>query len=283
MLRKINYRFLETFISIMRLCRAGNSLALGVLFYCSQTFFLDSIPHHVVYARAITWILVASFAYAYNDICDVDIDKINRPDRPIPSRALTPHFVACFIWVLAILTIVFSIIAWRYDSFWPLIAMASAIVYSRYLRSKSPFLSNLTTSGLIALVPLSAFSLHGQLEIWAFSLAIALLMFARELQKDAMDAHGDADHRPTPLLLGEHKTIIMAIYPWLLLIAASLLYFAIYRFADSQISVIMESALLLTVMAAIAIFLFHRTAHGVQAVTLKIASYLLVILLAVGA
>jgi geranylgeranylglycerol-phosphate geranylgeranyltransferase len=283
MIYKINYRFLGTFASIMRLCRAGNSVALGVLFYCSHTFFLESLPDHVTYSRAITWILVASFAYAYNDICDVDIDRINRPDRPIPARALTPHFVALFIWVFAVFTIVFSIIAWRSDSFWPLIAMASAIVYSRYLRSKSPFLSNLTTSGLIALVPLSAFALHDRVEIWAFSLAVALLMFVRELQKDAVDAHGDTGHRPPPLLLGRHKTIVMAIYPWLLLITASLLYFATYRFADSLIGVIMESAVLVTVLAAIAIFLFRRTAHDVQAVTLKIASYLVVILLAVGA
>ena len=48
-------------------------------------------PCFVILLAGITGALVAAGANALNDAFDIDIDRINRPDRPLPRGALAPN------------------------------------------------------------------------------------------------------------------------------------------------------------------------------------------------
>ncbi|MDK2892168.1 MAG: hypothetical protein PWQ49_560 [Methanohalophilus sp.] len=92
-------------------------------------------------------------SYVYNDCCDIDIDKINLPDRPIASSTLSKKqglAYACFLALVA------SVAAFYLnpESFIVLvIAVATISIYSRVAK-RSTFLSFVPVGIAYGLVPI---------------------------------------------------------------------------------------------------------------------------------
>ncbi|GAA5222240.1 UbiA-like protein EboC [Membranihabitans marinus] len=69
---------------------------------------------------------------AFNDVCDAELDTLERPERPIPSGQITKGAALIYVIVLFILGIFF---AFLHDSISGLIAifiMACAVIYDKY-------------------------------------------------------------------------------------------------------------------------------------------------------
>jgi len=148
-----------------------------------------------------TWLpaLLAAFSAAFingagntfNDLIDLDIDRINRPDRPLPSGRLSPRVARIQTLILALAGCAFG--------FWlspwhGLVATTIALLLVCY----SVFLKNSTLWGnvLVALIGAIAFP-YGALAVgdigrsWIPALFAFCFHVGREIVKDIEDITGD--------------------------------------------------------------------------------------------
>ena len=133
--------------------------------------------------------VVCAFGNIFNDIKDIEIDRINNPERPLASGALTVNS-ALF---MAIISSILPAIASFFLGVWPFIIVITALLlllfYSTYLKKTlagnftvaviaglSFVLGGLVTGNPICIVPL------------IFSIFIHL---PREIVKDVIDMKGD--------------------------------------------------------------------------------------------
>jgi len=148
--------------------------------------------------------LITGAGNAYNDLRDLDIDRINRPLRPLPSGRLSPRGARRFSALLGL-----SGLAGAAYLGWLPLAVALSVAaglaaYSAWLKRR-PVGGNL----LVAAMAAAAFP-YGALAMgtWGRSAIPALfaLLFhcGRELIKDAEDSEGDraSGARTLALLLG---------------------------------------------------------------------------------
>lgn len=136
--------------------------------------------------------LVGAASNALNDVVDVEIDRHNRPDRPVASGAVSPE-AARAVWIgLTVAGVVLgALVSWGVGA----VALGSALLlwlYSVRLKG-TPGLGNLVVAFVIALA-----LMYGALAVGTVSSTVAvgvgmtfLITLAREIVKDVEDVEGD--------------------------------------------------------------------------------------------
>jgi geranylgeranylglycerol-phosphate geranylgeranyltransferase len=144
-----------------------------------------------LWAAAVSITLAILGADAINDAFDVEIDRINRPNRPIPSGAATVRQAIVLALVLDALALFVALLAGPLVALICLAAMLVNVLYSWKLKA-IPLLGNVTIAALFV-VPLAlggiALGAWGQLTIPLFM--AGLFALGREIVMDARDAEGD--------------------------------------------------------------------------------------------
>jgi geranylgeranylglycerol-phosphate geranylgeranyltransferase len=177
-------------IGLVKLMRPQNCLAaLGLVFL--GAFLTGMFPNMKVFVASIVVVFILGGCNIFNDYEDIEIDRINKPYRPLPSNQVlkrTALFIACSLiasgWLISYsLGIGFSIITF--------FCATIGVLYSMWLK-------NIILVGNIAVAALSAFTiLYGGLlgsnsiELLTASVAIFLFMLAREILKLVDDHKGD--------------------------------------------------------------------------------------------
>ncbi len=163
---------------------------------------------------AVTAFTLTGAAMAINDCYDLDIDKINEPNRPIPSGQVS---VKGALLATAVLTAVGLIFAYAVSFFCLIFAIAAwaiMVAYSTFGK-RSGFAGNLLVSGCIA-----APFLYGSL-VAVNSVEVNILLFAsmaflsntgREVTKGIVDVQGDGIHniKTVAVVFGEKKAAFAA-------------------------------------------------------------------------
>ncbi|HHS12372.1 MAG TPA: digeranylgeranylglyceryl phosphate synthase [bacterium] len=171
---------------------------------------------------ALSGTLITAGANAINDVFDVEIDRRNKPHRPLPSGRLSGKQASLFAasaMVLGVLLAVFINTAALF------VASVSAVLlyyYSRLLK-RTAIWGNLT----VALVTGTAF-LYGGLAVgrWERPLIVAVFAFlfhwAREIVKDMEDMKGDRESgiRTLPIQRGVRVSLV-----WITVILGCLILF----------------------------------------------------------
>ena len=169
--------------------------------------------------------LVLGAGNAFNDIVDLHIDRINRPDRPLPGGLISRRTAT--LETLA-LTAGGLILAWCLGPTNGLIASSAALlllVYSLYLKT-TPLWGNL----VVALLAAAAFP-YGALisgswgRSWIPAGFALLFHLGREIIKDIEDVKGDAaaNARTLPLRWGIPKAVLFSSLIFCILIGFTLL------------------------------------------------------------
>jgi geranylgeranylglycerol-phosphate geranylgeranyltransferase len=137
--------------------------------------------------------LITAAGNTINDYCDVDIDRINRPDRPIPSGRVTPRNAISLAVLLFLAGILVCIPAG------PLciaIALANSLIlilYAAWLK-RVPLAGNLAVaylSGSLFVFGGALAGMEGAARTLPLFLITFLAMMAREILKGAEDLEGD--------------------------------------------------------------------------------------------
>lgn len=170
--------------------------------------------------------LVTAAGNVINDYYDVEIDRVNRPDRPIPSGKVSLPAARAFAVTLFLLGILVSLFTSILCTAIAVFNSLLLIFYAARLK-RTPFVGNMTVSYLAASVFLFGGALGGfpgLLHVMPFAVMTFFAMMARELVKDGEDIEGDkASGAVTiPIRFGMKTTTVLAFSCAVLGVAASL-------------------------------------------------------------
>jgi geranylgeranylglycerol-phosphate geranylgeranyltransferase len=212
---------LAGFITITR---PVNSLVAGLA--AIVAYLIDTgtvIPETLLLFLVVAFITAAG--NVINDFFDAEIDAINRPDRPIPSGAVSRGAAQGFAVTLFLAGILVSFFTNPLCVGIAIFNTVLLIAYAAKLKS-TPLTGNIVVAYLSASIFLFGGALNGfdgLVRIIPIAAITFFGMLSRELLKDAEDVEGDraggAD--TVPIRIGIKKTSELALITTILAVAAS--------------------------------------------------------------
>ncbi len=144
-----------------------------------------------VFLAVAATILVSSSANAWNDYLDIEIDRINRPDRPLPSGQVSPRVAKWFSFTLAVLSILVAVFINLPSLLIVIGANILLFIYSYKLKS-TVLLGNLSVAFISAMSAVFGGVAAGNPRptTWLF-LIIFVAILGREVLKTMADYEGD--------------------------------------------------------------------------------------------
>ncbi len=178
--------FFATFISAL----------VGIGFHITDYLFTVTVAGACVF-------LVIGSGNVINDISDIESDRTNHPDRPLPSGKIGLKGAWTYSIVLFAAAVILSSLFLPRDSpFVVVIAIAVLISYEMKLK-RTGFPGNLAISVLVGMI-----FVFGGFAVSTFYKMIPLFIMAfatntaREIVKDIEDLEGDVDRQTLPKRLG---------------------------------------------------------------------------------
>jgi geranylgeranylglycerol-phosphate geranylgeranyltransferase len=193
------------------------------------------LPWFVILFAGSTGALVAAGANAMNDVFDIDIDRINRPDRPLPRGALT-QYEAKRMWLI-VSAAAFGINLFLNSAALLVAVFSIALLYFYSARLKrTVFFGNLVIGLMTGMAFIYGGVVAGSIKRGIVPAIFAFLVnLARELLKDVEDMEGDRIENAItlPVKYGIKPPLMLATASLLLLILATITaaYFTLYSFA----------------------------------------------------
>lgn len=173
--------------------RPANAVVSGVTAIIAYLIATGTIIPSTVFLLVIVTLITAA-GNVINDYFDADIDRINRPERPIPSGLVTPMVARYFAVTLFLAGILVAL-------FTPLLCLSLEVINSVILVLYAARLKSLPVVGNVAVAYLAAsiFLFGGAFAGWdalVLMIPLAAITFlatmVREILKDAEDVEGDA-------------------------------------------------------------------------------------------
>jgi len=193
--------------AVFNLTRFTTSLILFLAIAIPLWFHLGDMQFAAFYALPILTACMNGFAI--NDISDIEADKINHPERPLPSNAISELSAVIFYYCLLAFTLLIIKIVIEAQFVYGYLAFLLGLMNYNYVIRHTPKFKNI----YIALVGTTPFIILWQL-IEGFAakapVIVALFFFilGREILMDVHDAKGDKD--TLAKWLGLDKALILA-------------------------------------------------------------------------
>lgn len=190
---------------------------------------LEKIPPPLWLLPILAVFLITASGNVINDYFDYEIDKINKPERPLPSgrisrkNAFILYALLSFLGLLASLQISIN--------FFFLALFNSGLVFLYSKKLKKTLLGNGVDSWLACSVFIAPIFIQNKLIFYSPATVLAGIAFlgnyGREVLKDVEDVKGDKIHnaKTLPILLGSRKATIIG---KIIILVASLLLFLPY-------------------------------------------------------
>ncbi|MHA2085120.1 MAG: geranylgeranylglycerol-phosphate geranylgeranyltransferase, partial [Candidatus Thorarchaeota archaeon] len=193
----------KAFLSIIRPqnCIIGG---LTVLAGVAMAFNLD--PHGRLFTDLtplflygyITYFLVAAGGNVVNDIFDIEIDKINRPHRALPSGRMTIRQAWAYVAFLSIAGIIFALLNGPMGAFIVIVFIIIGYAYAAKVKTLG-LAGNFMVAFSFAFGVLYGSLIFGELvgdmmiplPSWLFFITAFMILQARETIKGAEDVEGD--------------------------------------------------------------------------------------------
>ncbi|HEY5558072.1 UbiA family prenyltransferase [Acetobacterium sp.] len=221
----INYKKVR---GLIELIRPELPFAAGVCVIIGEIIAFGGFPSFQNLFLGFMWgFFLSSPAMIINDYFDIEVDKINSPNRPLPSGLIQPAAaialavvttligmaVSAFIGMTAVLLyIIFWLVGFLYN--WKLKEMG--------------LLGNLLVSSSVAITFILGSIAVGEpwnKTVWILSLMVFLFDLGEEIAADAMDIEGDKkrDIKSIAILIGKKNALRISALLFVLMIIVSLL------------------------------------------------------------
>ncbi|MEO0095429.1 MAG: geranylgeranylglycerol-phosphate geranylgeranyltransferase [candidate division WOR-3 bacterium] len=190
------------YISIIR---PLNCLITLISVFCGAWVGKEIIFNYKIFLAGIGGFLVCAYGNIINDIMDIEIDKINNPERPLALGTVKRN-IAVF---MAILFIIISLIISLFLGLKPFLLVLITILLLLFYSTN--FKKTLFANFLVAIIAGLSFIFGGFITDNIFSLIPAffslLIHTPREIIKDIIDMKGDTAFgvRSLPIIYGEEK------------------------------------------------------------------------------
>ena len=242
----------ERLRGFLDLTRPANAVAAGVLTFTGSFVAGGALARPVaVLAAVLATVFATGAGNAVNDYFDRDIDRINRPDRPIPRGAVTARGALAFSALLFLGAVVTAVTL-------PVVALAIAVANLLALVAYTKLFKGLPAVGnvVVAYLTGSTFLFGGAAvgrplgAVVLFALS-ALATLSRELIKDVEDVAGDREEglRTLPIVVGERPTLVLATAVLGLAVAASAVPFLTGTFGLVYLAIVVPADALMLAAA----------------------------------
>jgi len=232
------------------LSRGGNiifgitTVALGTLMMGVN--YQDNLVNLALHSFCIGAFIAGWFSI--NDLLDIEVDRINHPDRPLPSEDISEKAAKKYGYRMMILSAVGLVaiilndekgiegLAWIDSVIVWLMALLLMIIYELDGKPFNPalkkrmFWGNLAIAGTISITILfGAAAINHALNplLWLVAASAMVLTTAREICMDSNDQFGDFDRTTLPRVLGLEKARKTV---WILAVASALLMLLPFAF-----------------------------------------------------
>ena len=210
---------------LIRILRPVNAFVAGLASVLAYFIASGTLVPEAILLIAIVFLITAG-GNTINDYYDAGIDRVNRPDRPIPSGEVSLRGA----WILSFILFFGGIVLSLFTN--PLcatIAVFNAMLLFLYACrfKKALFIGNMTVAYLSASIFLfggALYGLAGMAQVSAIALITFFAMLSRELLKAAEDVEGDARAGAVtvPVEYGVRVTVFLSVLFVLCAIAGSL-------------------------------------------------------------
>lgn len=211
--------------ALLRLIRWENALiaATGVLI---GSWWVGANPMSgSTLSAATAAIALAAVANAFNDLHDVEIDRVAHPGRPLPSGELSRRAAKRTVVIAALVAVLLSWLATPALAAVTVVVIAVMLAYSRWIK-RLGLPGNLTVALLASLPFLYGGWSAGRPAQSLVLVALAVpLHLAREVAKDMEDASADTGTRRTlPVAAGSGISRIVLVGALAIFLAALALF-----------------------------------------------------------
>jgi len=194
----------------------------------------------MVLLASLSGALIAGGGYAINDYFDLEIDRVNRPARPLPSGAATPRGAWRLWGATSSVGLVLGASLGAGTLAIALFSILSLYFYSRVFK-RTVLLGNLLVGLVTALAFVYGALTVGNLERSFFPALFAFLInVAREFVKDVEDIEGDArqNAQTLPVKYGAKPGLILASLTIVLLISATFLPYSSGAYSVEYLAIV---------------------------------------------
>lgn len=230
--RKNRNMFRKKLSGLFRLFRFELPFAAGVCVILGELLALGKVP--TIWEMALGFLsvfLISATSLILNDYFDLESDRINAPERPLPSGVVTKREVV----FLSIAVTVLGLLAGGLLSFKALLVgiltWVVGFLYNwRFKKTGLP--GNLMVSfsvGMTFIFGGIAVGKPFEVTVWFFGMLALLINLGEEIAADAMDVDGDrkAGSRSLPVLMGRENAIRISAILFFLVIVISILPFVL--------------------------------------------------------
>ena len=175
---------------LYKICRPLSTLS-GALSVLLGGFVAGTGEWSNIFLAALVTVLISSSANAWNDYLDIEIDKINQPQRPLPSGMVTPQAAIIFAAITALLSIIIAAFINQPAFIIAIISNILLFLYSWKLKS-TVLLGNFTVAFISAMSVMFGGIAAGNVRptIW-LAVIIFVAILGREILKTLADYDGD--------------------------------------------------------------------------------------------
>ena len=236
---------MKRFIAGIQILRPLNMI-LCLFAALIAAFLTGGISSPLLPYAILTVICFSGASNILNDVLDVHIDKVNRPDRTLPSgrlKILNALILMGILYAVGILACTYLQPLGQQIAF---ITVLPLLVLYTPLFKRLPFIGNIVVGGILGLVFIfTEGAIHGNAnKMWIPFFLATTLSIIRELCKDGADLPGDstANLKTFPREFGLIPTL------WILrLLTASLCFFALTLYMSGSYGIVYLITLILGV------------------------------------
>ncbi len=220
----------QKILGLFRLFRFELPFTAGVCVILGELLALGALPTTTeIVLGFLSIFFISATSLILNDFFDLEIDRINAPERPLPAGLVTEREVVLLSIVVAVLGFITGYLI-RLEALLVIILVWAVGFLYNWRFKKAGLIGNLMVSfsvGMTFIFGGIAVNKPFETVVWFFAIILMLVDLGEEIAADAMDIEGDrrAGSRSLALVLGREKALKISGTVFLLVVAASSLPF----------------------------------------------------------
>ncbi len=228
---------------LIELLRPELPFAAGISVIIGEIITLGKLPSLSELFLGFMWgFFLSGSAMILNDFFDIEVDKINAPNRPLPSGLISSNTAIVFSIIISLLGLIISFFINKAAVLLYIIFWFIGFLYNWKLKEKG-LLGNLFVSSSVAVTIILGAIVVGNpwnKAVLIFSLMLFVFDLGEEIAADAMDIEGDKKRniKSIAILIGRQKALNISFLLFMIYIILSFIPVILNLFGISYLIII---------------------------------------------